>query len=415
MEFSDFGNKFRGGTGIAELMHDLATAQKADGQPLYELGGGNPGRIPQMNEAFLALIHRYADNQEGFVRNSTRYSSPQGDTGFIRSLVNLLNKTQNWSISEQNVLLTNGSQNAFFMLFNLLAGQTGGEHKNVLLPMAPEYIGYEDVAIGESIFSSQKPDIELIGEQQFKYRIDKSAVKITSDVSAICVSRPTNPTGNVITDEELAWLDKLAATHKVPLIIDNAYGAPFPNIINVPSSLHWHDNIILSLSLSKLGLPGTRTGIIIARAEIIEALTQMNAVMNLSPTALCAGIVRPMFEDGSVLDLCKQHVQPFYEKRAIDAMQWFEAAFANLPARAHKLEGAIFLWLWFPTLAVSSAELYQRLKQRGVVIVPGHYFFPGLDTPWDHKHQCIRVNIGGAPNDIKAGFNIIADEIRHLT
>lgn len=45
------------------------------------------------------------------------------------------------------------------------------------------------------------------------------------------MSRPTNPTGNVITDEELIKLDALAHQHGVPLVIDNAYGVPFPGII----------------------------------------------------------------------------------------------------------------------------------------------------------------------------------------
>ena len=90
-------------------------------------------------------------------------------------------------------------------------------------------------------------------------------------------------------------------------------------------------------------------------------------------------------------------------------------SFNGLPALAHKPEGSIFLWLWFPELPVSSAELYQRLKQRGVIIVPGHYFFPGLDEAWDHKNQCIRVNIGGDAEEIKRGLDLIAQEIRTLS
>lgn len=396
-------------------MRDLSTSQLANGQPLYELGGGNPAQIPEINTQFGALLHEYADNPARFTNSSTRYSAPQGETGFINSLVKLLNSHYKWSISEQNIVLTNGSQNAFFMLFNLLAGHSQSGFKKILLPMAPEYIGYEDVAIAESIFVSQRPSIELIGDHQFKYRLDMDSLSIEPDIAAICVSRPTNPTGNVMTDEEIQWLDELAQKNGIPLIIDNAYGAPFPNIINVPCSLNWHENIVLSLSLSKLGLPGTRTGIVIASSEIIDALTKMNAVMNLAPTALCAGIVQPIFEDGSVLDLCNDHIQPFYQHKAALAMQWFEEAFANLPARAHKVEGAIFLWLWFPELKVSSAELYQRLKKRGVIVVPGNYFFPGLDEPWDHKHQCIRVNISGGEQSTKTGLSIIADELSQLT
>jgi len=206
---------------------------------------------------------------------------------FIRSLAALLNKQYGWNITERNIVLTNGSQNAFFMLFNLLAGKSGQQNRHILLPMSPEYIGYEDVSINpdqsESLFLSQRPIIEELDDQLFKYRLDTEQLRVTDNTAAICVSRPTNPTGNVITDNELMHIDRLASEHQVPLIIDNAYGAPFPNIIHVDNTLFWHENIVLSMSLSKLGLPGARTGIIVANEEVISALTQMNAVVHQRP------------------------------------------------------------------------------------------------------------------------------------
>ena len=44
----------------------------------------------------------------------------------------------------------------------------------------------------------------------------------------------------------------------------------------------WNENIILVMSLSKLGLPAVRTGIVIAREEVISAISAMNAVVSLS-------------------------------------------------------------------------------------------------------------------------------------
>ena len=414
MQFSNFGNKFRGGTGIAELMHDLAHLPD-NGRPLYRLGGGNPAYIPALNEAFAQQIRHFADNPVSFGESAGTYSAAQGHQGFIRSLSKLLNKQYGWPISERNIALTNGSQNAFFMLFNLFGGATAGVDRKILLPMSPEYIGYEDVSVDAPLFVSQRPLIEKLDDQLFKYRLDKANLSVDDDVAAICVSRPTNPTGNVLTDNEVAALDALALEHDVPLIIDNAYGAPFPNIINVPATLNWHENIVLSMSFSKLGLPGARTGIVVASEEIIDALTQMNAVMNLSPSSLAAGIMQPLFDNGEVLDLCEQHVRPHYQQRAQQALGWFRQSFEDVPALAHKPEGSIFLWLWFPELKITSAELYQRLKQLGVIIVPGHYFFPGLDEPWEHKNQCIRVNIGGDAQELKIGLDLIAREVQKNT
>ncbi|NIP97238.1 MAG: valine--pyruvate aminotransferase, partial [Akkermansiaceae bacterium] len=59
----------------------------------------------------------------------------------------------------------------------------------------------------------------------------------------------------------------------------------------------------------------------------------------------------------------------------------------------HRSEGALFLWMWFEDLPVTSRELYDRLKGRGVLVVPGNYFFFGLDDDeWPHRNECLRVS-----------------------
>lgn len=65
-------------------------------------------------------------------------------------------------------------------------------------------------------------------------------MQVTDETGMICVSRPTNPTGNVITDDELIKLDALANQHGIPLVIDNAYGVPFPRIIFSDAGPLWN-------------------------------------------------------------------------------------------------------------------------------------------------------------------------------
>ncbi len=412
MLFSDFGSKFRDGTGIGELMRDLADLPESGN--FYRLGGGNPANLAAVNTKFQQLAqHSIADTAE-FERAFTRYGAAQGDKQLIQYLVNYLNQLYNWQLEPHNIALTNGSQNAFFMLFNLFGGLRDGVQRNVLLPMAPEYIGYEDVAIGAPMFSANKPVIELVGDKQFKYRLDTHALNIDDSIAAICVSRPTNPTGNVLTDNEMAALDSLARSNDLPLIIDNAYGAPFPDIIHVPATLNWNTNTILSMSFSKIGLPGIRTGIVVAQPEIIDTITQMNAVINLSTGSAASSLFSGLFKNGQIDQLISDSIKPFYAERAQWALKMFEEQFADLPARVHVPEGSIFLWVWFPELPISSAELYNRLKKKGVIVVPGHYFFPGIDNDWPHKHQCIRINIAGNSDELQQGMNLIAEEIKAL-
>ncbi len=46
------------------------------------------------------------------------------------------------------------------------------------------------------------------------------------------------------------------------------------------------------------------------------------------------------------------------------------------------------------------------------MVVPGHYFFPGLDEPWQHRYECIRMSYAGADDKVEAGIRIIAEEVR---
>jgi len=96
------------------------------------------------------------------------------------------------------------------------------------------------------------------------------------------------------------------------------------------------------------------------------------------------------------------------------AVATFKKHLGDLPCYIHKPEGAIFLWLWFKDLPISSEELYQRLKVRGVLVVSGHHFFPGLAGDWQHCHECIRVTYCQDATVVEQGAQIIADEVRKI-
>ena len=116
----------------------------------------------------------------------------------------------------------------------------------------------------------------------------------------ICVSRPTNPTGNVLTDEEIEHLDQIARDKGIPLLIDNAYGVPFPASSSARPSRSGTP-IPSCMSLSKLGLPGTRCGIVIADEKIIQAITNLSGIINLAPGSLGPAITIPMIESGEII------------------------------------------------------------------------------------------------------------------
>ena len=412
MKLSAFGNKFASETGASSLMDDLGAALN-DNPGMLFMGGGNPSRIPVMETVFQDRMHALANSPEQLFSALGVYKSPQGDTRFLRAMAELLRREYGWPLTERNIAVSNGSQSAFFVLFNLFAGvMDDGSHRYIQLPLAPEYLGYADSGLSADFFHAARPNIELLDDNLFKYHVDFNALEITPETAAICVSRPTNPTGNVITDDELAGLNQLALSHNVPLIIDNAYGTPFPNILFTEAKPLWNDNTILLLSLSKLGLPGVRTGIVVASEAVIRAFSNANAVLNLASGNLGPALVQPLVETGELIKLGREVVGSHYQRKVSEALVICRAALAGTPYRVHKPEGAIFLWFWFPGLPITSAELYRRLKARGVLVVSGHYFFPGLNDNWGHRHECLRVNYAQDIDTVQRGFHIIGEEVK---
>lgn len=416
--FSAVGEKLAGHSGILELMDELGRAMTIDPE-MRMLGGGNPAAVPALQQLVRARMTELLADGDAFDRMLANYEPPQGNPRFLRALAELLRREFGWDVGPQNIAVTAGGQSAFFYLFNLLAGRfADGCRRKILLPLTPEYIGYADQGLEPDLFVACRPIIEEAPggiAHRFKYHIDFPAVEkvlAREDIAAIAVSRPTNPTGNVLTNAEVERLSRLAAERGIPLILDNAYGAPFPNVIFVPARPHWAPHVILTLSLSKLGLPGARTGIVIGPEKIIAAIAGLTAVVGLSNNTVGQQLVLPWVEDGRILRFGPDLLRPFYEKRSQQAEAWAREFFTanGVDWRMHLSEGAFFHWLCLPRLKLPTRDLYARLKARRVLTVPGEYFFFGLREDWPHAHECLRVNFSGRPEVVREGLQIIAEE-----
>ena len=126
--------------------------------------------------------------------------------------------------------------------------------------------------------------------------------------------------------------------------------------------------------------------------------------------------MEPLVRSGEVLRLSNEVVKPFYVEKSRKAQEWVAESFdTNIPYRVHLSEGALFLWIWFEDMPVTAKELYERLKKRGVLIVPGNYFFFGLgDADWKHRSECIRMTFTMEENVVKDGIAIIAEELSKI-
>lgn len=401
-----------GEAGILQLMDDLGKAL-ADEPAAAMFGGGNPAQIPAMTDVFKRSLTELLGHPSQGPAMLGNYDTPQGNTEFIRTVKDFLNRHYNLAISEANIAVTPGSQTGYFMLFNLLAGRSGNRQKKILFSLLPEYVGYVDQGLEPDMFVSVRPKIEKVGVHEFKYHVDFDKLQIDEDIAGICVSRPTNPSGNVVTDNELKRLGKLASDHDIPLMIDNAYGAPFPNVIKPDVQPFWNDHTVWSISLSKVGLPTARVGIFVGPAELMQALACANAIVSLASPSVGQYLVQPLIKKNEILELSEKHIKPHYFERAERARTLINKHFPqDLPWRLHQYEGSYFFWLWCEGAKMTSKEMYELLKKRGVLVVPGEYFFPGQETKtWPHARECLRINFARPDAELEQGIPVLAQAI----
>ena len=367
MNLSDFGRRFHAYSGITHLMDDLAEGLAQPGTIM--LGGGNPASIPEVSAVFSTVLDQLRDSGK-LISTLANYDSPQGKASFLETLAEFFQQQYGWNISSRNIALTHGSQSSFFILFNSFAGRSRGVDKRVLIPLVPEYIGYCDVGIDPDLMISQQAKIQQLDDGFFKYQVDFENLRV-------------------------------------------AYGTPFPKIIFDDVNPLWNENCIVCMSLSKLGLPGARTGIVIANEEVIQYFSNMTAITSLAPAGIGAEIVNQLILDEALLPLCHDVIRPFYQNRAELAVTLLRQAIGDSRLHIHKPEGSMFLWLWLEGLGIDTSELYQRLKRKGLLVVPGKYFFPGQgDEAGEHAESCVRMNYVQSEQELAKGIDILARELK---
>ena len=102
MKLSKFGEKFSGPSGIVELMDDLGTALNENPEMIF-MGGGNPGRIPEVEQIFKARLETVLADPAQLHTLLGVYQSPQGDKDFREQIAGLLKQQFGWDLSERNI------------------------------------------------------------------------------------------------------------------------------------------------------------------------------------------------------------------------------------------------------------------------------------------------------------------------
>ncbi len=410
---TQFGVNMSHLSGVRAIMKDIIeTLQAGKGQNFINLSAGNPVILPEVEQLWRDCTAELLSSQE-YGEVVCRYGLSQGYQPLIEAVKDDFNQRYGWQLGDRNILITPGSQSIYFFAANVFGGYTpDGTLKEIVLPLSPDYTGYGSISLTPDVVYAYKPTIEMTSHR-FKYRPDFSQLQITENTGCVIFSRPCNPTGNVLTDDEVKKIGAIASN--VPVFIDSAYGPPYPALNFRGMTPVFGDNIVHCLSLSKAGLPGERIGVAIGPSKVLRVLESFQTNLCIHSSRYGQAIAARAIKSGKLGKISDEVIRPFYHKK-FDVLESTldEVMPKELPWFLHRGEGAIFAWLWLQDLPITDWKFYQKLKKVGVIVVPGSPFFPGLRSEWQHKQECMRISLTATNDEIVTGMGRLAKVVEEV-
>jgi valine--pyruvate aminotransferase len=413
---SRFGDQMSNLTGVRAIMKDIIETLRAGGdQRFINLSAGNPVILPAVEDLWRRCTADLLASPE-YGEVVCRYGSSQGYQPLIDAVLADFNQRYGLQLTDRNILITPGSQSLYFLAANAFGGyDTTGQLRRIVLPLSPDYTGYGGICLAPEAVIAGRPHIERLAPHRFKYRPDLENLPIDAQTGMVLFSRPCNPSGNVVTDEEVRAIAQQAAAWDVPVFVDSAYAPPYPGLNFAPMTPQFGDNIVHCLSLSKAGLPGERVGVAIGPESIIGILEAFQTNLCIHSARYGQALAARAIASGDLAHLSQTVIQPYYAaKFRLVETSLDQAMPADLPWHLHRGEGGLFAWLWLEDLPLTDWDLYQQLKRVGLIVVPGSSFFPGLREDWAHMHQCLRISLAAPDEELCEGMALIAQVVRQV-
>ena len=295
-----------------------------------------------------------------------------------------------------NVLVTVGCAEAnFITLQTLLAA---GDEMVVMLPNYMQIWG-----LGHNLGFRVRA-FHLQEERGWAPDLGELDEVVTERTKLVSVCNPNNPTGYILTQEEMDAIVAAAERVGAWLLADEVYrGAERLTDTETPSFWGRYDKVLAMNSLSKAyGLPGLRIGWVVGPADIVDDIWARHEYTTISATML-ANKLAALALSPQVRPRLIQRARAYIRRGFPILDGWLESheeTFTLVPPQA-----AAIVFVRYH-LDVNSTELVERLMhEKSVLIVPGDHF--GLD------HH-LRISFGLPPDYLRAGLDRIHQLIAEL-
>ena len=358
MRFSPLVDRIAGSGAGAWAVHMTALQQKAAGREIVFLTVGDPDQAPPE-----AVIDATVD---ALRRHRTGYAPITGYPELRAAIAARFAARTGRPCNAGNVVVVPGTQGGLFATLQCLAGP--GDD---VIVAEPSYATYEAV-IGAS--GARRVSVPLLPERNFHPDLDKLAAAIGPKTRVVWINSPHNPTGAVMTREEIETIAALCRKHDLWLVSDEVYeDLAFARPHISPWSLEgMAERTVVISSLSKShAMPGFRLGWIIGPEALAPHL------FNLLLCMLYGG--PPFIQDGALAALKRElpevaALRADYQRRAA-TLGRILAQSPNL--RVVPTEGGMFLFLDIRPTGLASGEFARcLLEQEAVAVLPADGFGP---------------------------------------
>lgn len=349
---------------IVQIRERLLAAQ-ALGKRVYRFESGDPSFAPPAHaiDAITQAAHA----------GKTHYIPNNGIPELRRALARKVTEKNGLTgVTADDIFVTNGAMHALYVVFGALLDV--GDEVIIPDPMWTEVAENIRLARGVPV------GVPLSAAHDFAYRVDDIAAAITPRTRAIFLNTPHNPTGAVLSRDELSAILELARRHDLYIVSDEAYEDVIysPHVhYSIGSLAHPNESRVISIfSFSKShAMSGLRTGYIVTRDAVLHdripklLRCTINGVNSLAQWAAVAAV------NGSDAHIAE--MREIYHERRDMMLRALTGIHGVRPFAPH---GAFYVWveldeLVYERLEVANASaLATLLAEQGIGCAPGDAF-----------------------------------------
>ena len=377
---------------------------KISGAPgVISFAGGFPAPDIFPTERFIQASETVLRTQG---KDALQYGGTDGYLPLRELICELVTKA-GIQVQPENVLITNGSQQALDLIGKILINPG-----DKILVEAPTYLGALQAwkVYGAEFITVETDENGMIPE---------SLEEIAKQKPKFMYVLPNfqNPMGCTLPTERREKIVEIAEKYQIPIIEDDPYGQlryegeHLPSVFSIDAKTHGDDhsdfsgNVVYLGTFSKIMVPGLRIAWSIGPKAIIKKMEQAKQGSDLHTSTFAQMLITEVCKD----DYLSQHIPTListYRKRRDLMMDLIDEVF---PAGVSYIrpEGGLFLWAKAPE-SIDTTEMLPKAVDEKVAYVPGAPFFPN-----GGGHNTMRLNFSNASEDgIRAGMTRLGDVLK---